>query len=468
MRRRRASWTVRGLSRTGFEFVLRLIGLVITGAWGAALGGWLASPSQTSLAGVVFGGVAVVFLGLLVRRQLRPGSRAHLIALRVRPRRGEWEAAARGTVHGRQSSSSAALGGPIFHEPSFDAHIYVAPGPAEAGPASADQPEHEWAAELPAEELTQAPGTSDAAAGETQELKGEVVAEEEKLGMEVEREAAPEQVPAAASAIVAPAAGRPQIVRRRRGGLIGRVGALASTASEITPLVALTQPQVERLRTIGRTASAIAVSVSESVRCVAADSRADGSAGERLADLVPKKAVLSPVIATRAAEIVRRRRDGAIHRVSALVSAASAISPNLALRQLETVAQVHGTDDAAISRHFEQLRATARAASATIASVSESIRGAVGDSSTDGSAAGHLDLDGRLAALLSVALRGARPAGFEPATFRSGERESSLPGTPAFAWVSGLFRMLGTRSDVGRFGAIWGESGQHWAANRAD
>jgi hypothetical protein len=63
---------------------------------------------------------------------------------------------------------------------------------------------------------------------------------------------------------------------------------------------------------------------------------------------------------------------------------------------------VHGTDDAAMSRHFEQLRATARAASATIASVSESIRGAVGDSSTDGSAAGQLDLNGRLAAFLSI------------------------------------------------------------------
>jgi hypothetical protein len=334
-----------------------------------------------------------------------------MIALRLRPRRGEWEAA-RGTVHGRQSSSSAALGGPIFHEPSFDAHIYAAPGPAEAGPASADQPEHEWAAERRQEELTQTPQTSDPAAGEAEELRGEVVAEEEKLGIEVEREAAPEQVPAASPALVAPAASRPRIVRRRRGGLIGRVGALASTASEITPVLALTQPHVERLRTIGLTASAIAVSVSESVRRVAADSRADRSAGERVADLVPKKAALSPVIATRAAEIVRRRRDGAIHRVSALVSAASAVSPNLALRQLETVAfRVHGTDDAAMSRHFEQLRATARAASATIASVSESIRGAVGDSSTDGSAAGQLDLNGRLAAFLSVSASRSAPGG---------------------------------------------------------
>ena len=383
MRHRRASWTVRGFSRSAFELVLRLIGLVVTGAWGAALGAWLASPSQTSLAGVVFGGVAVVFLGLLVRRLLRPGSRARLFALRLRSRRGEWEGA-RAPAHRPQLSSSPALGGPRFTQPSIDAHIYSAPGSPGAGPASAERPEYEWAARRPAEEPTPTPRTSDAAAGEPEQRKGEVVAEE-KLGIEVEHGATLEPGPAAPFTISSPAAGQPQMVRRRRGGLIGRVGALASTALEVAPIVA---PQVERLRTLGRTASAIAVSASESVRRVAADSRSD----ERLADLVLKKTALSPAIVTRAAKIA--------------------------------VAQVQRTDDAAISRRFEQLRSTAQAASATVAWVSEAIRAAVRDSGSGDSGAEHLDLEGRLAAFLSVPLRGAHPAGFEPATVHSGGHES--------------------------------------------
>jgi hypothetical protein len=247
-----------------------------------------------------------------------------------------------------------------------------------------------------------------------------VVAEEEKLGTEFEHETTLEPGPAASFTISSPAAGRPQIVRRRRGGLIGRFGALALTASEVTPNVALLQPQVERLRTLGRTASSIAVSASESVRRVAADSHAD----ERLADLVLKKAGLSPAIVTRAAEIVRRRRDGVIQYVGGLASAATAVSPNPAPKQPETVGQVQRTDDAAMSRHFEQLRSTAQAASATVAWISESIRGAVRDSGSEDSGAGHLDLEGRLTAFLSVALRGVRPEGFESATVHSGGRGS--------------------------------------------